>query len=147
MAPRRNRRRGELSARASAVADENARAENAFDEEDDDENADENADENPWDSYLDTGSIVYGQSISARVADKVVPAPGSPVWWCEQSGAILADGLWVGESLDRAFVNLTGDDAPELTVDRRSIRSHDKDAAQRHLRSAHLRSNGATGTR
>ncbi|MFJ9688799.1 caspase family protein [Streptomyces bacillaris] len=43
------------------------------------------------------------------------------VWWCNTIGAVLADGLWAGESLFGAVVNLSGERTPRLTVDRRRI--------------------------
>ncbi|MGC4925326.1 caspase, EACC1-associated type [Streptomyces sp. DT117] len=43
------------------------------------------------------------------------------VWWCDTRGAVLADGLWAGESLFGAVVNLSGSRTPRLTIDRRRI--------------------------
>ncbi len=55
------------------------------------------------------------------------------VWWCNSTGGILADGLWVGKQLFGAIVNLTGDVAPKLTVDRRQIVDYDTREVNRLL--------------
>ena len=84
-----------------------------------------------------------GEMIASAPGDTVSAAPEAPVWWCRgtgnnygKSGGILADGLWAGEALDCVFVNLTGVNAAELTVDRRSMRRYDKDAVRQCLRLA-----------
>jgi hypothetical protein len=46
------------------------------------------------------------------------------VWWCDGHGALLSDGLWVGERVFGAVVNLTGTIRPELSVDRNKILRH-----------------------
>ncbi|MGW3210385.1 wHTH domain-containing protein [Streptomyces sp. NPDC001135] len=43
---------------------------------------------------------------------------GDGVWWCPGGGAVLADGLWAGESRFGAVINLTGKQAPTLSLDR-----------------------------
>jgi hypothetical protein len=76
-------------------------------------------------------------AVTASGASDVVSAPDTPVWWCAGEGGILADGLWAGEALYGAFVNLAGDSAPEeLSVDRESIRRYDTQEVQRYLRKA-----------
>ncbi|WP_327683454.1 wHTH domain-containing protein [Kitasatospora sp. NBC_00458] len=47
------------------------------------------------------------------------------VWWVDCGGGVLADGLWVGLPLFGAVVDLGGDNAPRLTVDRREALSYD----------------------
>ncbi|WP_018505977.1 wHTH domain-containing protein [Parafrankia discariae] len=44
------------------------------------------------------------------------------VWWCDGTGAVLADGLWVGRTAFGVVLNLTGPLVPELSVDRNEIR-------------------------
>ncbi|SEE54551.1 Caspase domain-containing protein [Streptomyces sp. Ag109_O5-10] len=55
-----------------------------------------------------------GETVSAQEA-------GDGVWWCPGLGAVLADGLWAGEARFGAVVNLTGEHAPRLSVDRSAI--------------------------
>jgi TIR domain len=45
-----------------------------------------------------------------------------PLWWCNGQGAMLSDGLWAGKAVFGVVANLTGTLAPELSVDRNSIR-------------------------
>ncbi|MFJ9637875.1 caspase family protein [Streptomyces sp. NPDC101178] len=59
---------------------------------------------------------------AAREAGARTVATSTPaVWWCNSGGAVLADGIWAGESLFGAVVNLSGDRTPRLTIDRRRI--------------------------
>ncbi|MGC4916844.1 caspase, EACC1-associated type, partial [Streptomyces albogriseolus] len=58
----------------------------------------------------------------------------SAVWWCNTRGAVLADGLWVGEHRFGAVVNLSGEHTPRLTVDRRRIIDLDRTETERLLR-------------
>ncbi|SFQ96850.1 hypothetical protein SAMN04488564_101339 [Lentzea waywayandensis] len=67
------------------------------------------------------GTDPFEADESAETAGQVLPAPGGRVWWCETTGAILADGIWAGTSVFGAVVNLTGRDLPQLTVDRKTI--------------------------
>jgi hypothetical protein len=52
-----------------------------------------------------------------------VPAQdaGDGVWWCPGVGAVLADGLWAGTARFGSVVNLTGEHAPRLSLDRAAI--------------------------
>ena len=74
--------------------------------------------------------------LASAVSDVFAAAPGVPVWWHAGVGGILADGLWADETLYGAFVDLRDADAPELTVDRRSIHRYDEAAVRRYLREA-----------
>ncbi|CUU60663.1 TIR domain-containing protein [Parafrankia irregularis] len=56
-----------------------------------------------------------------RLTTQIVSA-GRGVWWCNGVGAILADGLWVGEAVFGVVLDLTGALVPELSVDRNKIR-------------------------
>ncbi|TCJ34093.1 TIR domain-containing protein [Parafrankia sp. BMG5.11] len=56
-----------------------------------------------------------------RLTTQIVNA-GRGVWWCNGVGAILADGLWVGEAVLGVVLDLTGRLVPELSVDRNKIR-------------------------
>ncbi|MBN1174178.1 MAG: caspase family protein [Micromonosporaceae bacterium] len=47
--------------------------------------------------------------------------PGGSVWWCHAAGAFLVDGVWVQQGHHGAVVNLTGEFAPRLSVDRKQI--------------------------
>ncbi|MFD5680915.1 caspase, EACC1-associated type [Streptomyces bacillaris] len=56
------------------------------------------------------------------------------VWWCNTRGAVLADGLWAGERLFGAVVNLSDERTPRLTVDRRRIIDLDRSEIEHLLR-------------
>lgn len=56
-----------------------------------------------------------------RAADVIVPVPGGVVWWCDTTGAVLADGIWAGTTQFGAVINLAKADMPRLTVDRKTI--------------------------
>lgn len=45
-------------------------------------------------------------------------APDVCVWWCSSRGGVLCDGVWMGRPAFGAVVNLTGAQAPALTIDR-----------------------------
>jgi hypothetical protein len=47
------------------------------------------------------------------------------VWWCNGTGWALRDGVWFDHAVSGAVVNLTGELAPALTVDRTKARDHD----------------------
>ncbi|MFB4306824.1 caspase family protein [Actinomadura sp. GTD37] len=49
------------------------------------------------------------------------PRPGSPVWWWDGEGTVLVDGLKTNESCFGVIVNLTGENVPELSVDRKDV--------------------------
>ncbi|BCB73765.1 hypothetical protein GCM10022251_14090 [Phytohabitans flavus] len=58
----------------------------------------------------------------------------SPVWWCTDDGAVLVDGLWLQHGPYGAVVNLDGEVAPDLSIDRKKIinyRAQDVDALLR----------------
>jgi hypothetical protein len=63
----------------------------------------------------------------------VVPDIAAGVWWCRGNGAILADGLWAGQDLVGAVVNLSRDLAPRLSVDRTKILAYREDDVDRLL--------------
>jgi hypothetical protein len=63
----------------------------------------------------------------------VVADPGAGVWWCTGTGAILADGLWAGQELGGAVVNLARDLAPRLSVDRTKILAYREEDLERLL--------------
>lgn len=50
--------------------------------------------------------------------DALYPVEGMFVWWCDGDGAVLADGLNTHEDCFGVIVNLTGENTPELSVDR-----------------------------
>ncbi|MEU7912167.1 HD domain-containing protein, partial [Microbispora bryophytorum] len=68
-----------------------------------------------------------------RTAKNIDPTSTPDVWWCDSSGAVLADGLWAGEPLFGAVVNLTGPHLPRLTVDRRQMLAFDEGEVKRLL--------------
>ncbi|MEU7865187.1 hypothetical protein [Dactylosporangium sp. NPDC049140] len=68
-----------------------------------------------------------------RVGPGVVAADGSRVWWCRNSGALLADGLYAGKEIFGAVVNLNRDLAPRLSVDRTKILAYREDDVDRLL--------------
>lgn len=57
----------------------------------------------------------------ARRAPIVVSSEPHPVWWCDRSGAVLVDGIWVEASTVTAVVNLCGTRAPRLSVNRTKL--------------------------
>lgn len=59
----------------------------------------------------------------------------SDVWWCEGYGTILADGVWAGEQLFGAVVNLAGQETPQVTADRLRIIDPDHRYVELRLRS------------
>jgi hypothetical protein len=69
-----------------------------------------------------------GQGAAAVVADTA-----AGVWWCTGEGAILADGLWAGQELQGAVVNLSRDLAPRLSVDRTKILAYREEDLERRL--------------
>jgi len=60
---------------------------------------------------------------------------GDGVWWSAGDGAVLADGVWAGESRFGAVVNLTGDDAPQLRLDRQAMLDDHEEYVARTLAS------------
>ena len=74
-----------------------------------------------------------------RAANKAVPGAGvvadaeAGVWWCTGDGAILADGLWAGQELTGAVVNLRRDLAPRLSVDRTKILAYREEDVEKLL--------------
>ncbi|GAA4232770.1 hypothetical protein GCM10022254_33610 [Actinomadura meridiana] len=52
---------------------------------------------------------------------KVYPVSETSVWWCDGLGSVLADGLITDETCFGYIVNLTGENKPELSVDRKSL--------------------------
>ncbi|MGW2568645.1 HD domain-containing protein [Streptomyces sp. NPDC001537] len=75
---------------------------------------------------------IYSPRMYAPKGRALLIASGDPdVWWIGNDGVLLSDGLLAeAEYSDRVYgavVNLTGKRAPELTVDRKNIRSYDKE--------------------
>ncbi|GAB3055794.1 wHTH domain-containing protein [Micromonospora schwarzwaldensis] len=58
------------------------------------------------------------ESGRSRKAPVVVSSEPHPVWWCDRSGAVLVDGIWLQEADFNAVVNLYGRRAPRLSVNR-----------------------------
>jgi len=52
---------------------------------------------------------------------RLFPVSDLPVWWCDGDGAILADGLRTRTECFGVIVNLTGNDSPQLSVNRKEI--------------------------
>ncbi|MFC3896561.1 hypothetical protein ACFOWZ_34230 [Lentzea rhizosphaerae] len=73
---------------------------------------------------------------AARSAEKLAPADGGRVWWCDTEGAVLADGLWAGITTFGAVVDMSGSDQPRLTVDRNEIIDLDDARVEELMRSA-----------
>ncbi|MDY0813288.1 caspase family protein [Kitasatospora purpeofusca] len=61
----------------------------------------------------------------AEVRVDATERPG--LWWLSSWGGILSDGLWAGERLFGAVVDLRGSQAPRLTVDRTRVLGYDTD--------------------
>ncbi|NEA23601.1 caspase family protein [Actinomadura bangladeshensis] len=49
------------------------------------------------------------------------PHPGTPVWWCDDSGVVLVDGLRTNGDCFGVVINLTGENVPDLSVDRKEL--------------------------
>ncbi|MDX8140755.1 hypothetical protein SK854_01435 [Lentzea sp. BCCO 10_0061] len=58
---------------------------------------------------------------AGRTVQTVLPTGDGRVWWCDGTGAVLADGLWAGATTFGAVLDLAGHDQPRLTVDREKI--------------------------
>jgi hypothetical protein len=67
------------------------------------------------------GTREPSEGLHRRLTTQIVDA-GRGVWWCNGIGAILADGLWIGEAVSGVVLDLTGPLVPELSVDRNKIR-------------------------
>ncbi|MFD8813272.1 caspase family protein [Streptomyces sp. NPDC059627] len=69
-----------------------------------------------------------------------IPSDQPDVWWIKGEGILLADGLLADIGYDDrlygAVVNLTDKHAPELTVDRKKVRSYDKDHVRARMTAA-----------
>jgi hypothetical protein len=63
----------------------------------------------------------------------VVADTAAGVWWCHGEGGILADGLWAGQELTGAVVNLSRDLAPRLSVDRTKVLAYRDEDLERLL--------------
>ncbi|MDH6489206.1 caspase family protein [Streptomyces sp. SAI-127] len=70
-----------------------------------------------------------GGRTGRRERPSYVRSQDPDVWWVDGYGTILADGLYAesGNLIFGAVVNLHGDKTPELTVDRKNVRSYDQD--------------------
>ncbi|MGW0822085.1 HD domain-containing protein [Streptomyces sp. NPDC002845] len=94
--------------------------------------------EHEWEPGELSPAALERSSIHRRYAEKLrticIPSGDPDLWWIEGEGVILADGLYA-EGRQRRYdrplygvvVNLNGEQAPELTVDRKSLRSYDHD--------------------
>ncbi|GHJ12084.1 wHTH domain-containing protein [Micromonospora sp. AKA38] len=60
-------------------------------------------------------------AVPSRRDPVVIGSEPHPVWWCDRSGAILVDGIWVEASDITAVVNLYGTRAPRLSVNRTQL--------------------------
>ncbi|MGI5190329.1 caspase, EACC1-associated type [Promicromonospora sp. CA-289599] len=56
---------------------------------------------------------------------QIVQEKSQFVWWCNGIGWALRDGVWFDHVVSGAVVNLTGELAPALSVDRNRARDHD----------------------
>lgn len=85
---------------------------------------------------LDAQRVVYAR----RNRPFCVSSGDAEVWWVDGDGALLADGLFTEtEYHDRLYgvvVNLSGDHAPELTVDRKKARAYDREHVLKRMISA-----------
>jgi len=61
------------------------------------------------------------EGLIRRETTQIINADNN-VWWCNGVGAMISDGLWVGEPVYGVILNLTGILVPELSVDRNKIR-------------------------
>lgn len=84
----------------------------------------------------DTAPVGADDPRDERSAEKLAPAEGGRVWWCDTEGAVLADGLWAGITTFGAVVDMSGSDQPRLTVDRNEIIDLDEERVEELMRSA-----------
>ncbi|MHC3469158.1 wHTH domain-containing protein [Streptomyces sp. 7R007] len=91
---------------------------------------------------LSPGTLeIYSPAVHAREGHVLcVPSADPDLWWIGGDGVLLADGLLAEPEYSNrvygAVVNLTGEHAPELTVDRKSVRSYDKELVLRRMKDA-----------
>ncbi|WP_406125908.1 caspase family protein [Streptomyces canus] len=88
---------------------------------------------------LSEAALVAARGRSGRRERPIrVPSPDPDVWWIDGHGIILADGLYTETSrpLYGAVVNLHGESAPELTVDRKNIRSYNENDVRARMTAA-----------
>ncbi|MFD9067623.1 caspase family protein [Kitasatospora purpeofusca] len=64
---------------------------------------------------------------------RVAATDRADVWWTSAWGGILADGLWAGLRFYGAMIDLSGTEAPRLTVDRTRTLGYDRAHALRLL--------------
>ncbi|MFB8238536.1 caspase family protein [Kitasatospora purpeofusca] len=77
------------------------------------------------DPYAD--NVVRAKEVRVAATDR------ADVWWTGSWGGILADGLWAGVRFFGAVIDLSGPQAPRLTVDRTRALDHDAAHALRLL--------------
>ncbi|MGW0508374.1 caspase, EACC1-associated type [Streptomyces olivaceoviridis] len=102
--------------------------------------SDDRGESQTWEPNVLSDSAPLGaadphEPTAVRRPDAVTVATSTPaVWWCSTVGGVLADGLWAGERCFGAVVNLSAQDTPRLTVDRRRIIDPDTTETERLLR-------------
>ncbi|KOV35784.1 hypothetical protein ADK60_08595 [Streptomyces sp. XY431] len=78
--------------------------------------------------FAPMGEDDQGGPDRSELAEVRVDATERPgMWWLSSWGGVLSDGLWAGERLFGAVVDLKGLQAPRLTVDRTRVLSYDTD--------------------
>ncbi|MDQ0936885.1 wHTH domain-containing protein [Streptomyces turgidiscabies] len=81
-----------------------------------------------------------GQLRHPASKDDTDPVPplntGGPTWWVTNKGMLLADGIVTSQERFGYVVNLTGPQAPQLSVNRNSLLSWDEDWAREEVRRA-----------
>ncbi|MEU8957322.1 caspase family protein [Streptomyces sp. NPDC048518] len=81
--------------------------------------------------------------VSLRGGGVCFPSDDPDLWWVDSRGWVLADGVYASADnlMHRttpygALVNLHGEHRPELTVDRRNLRSFDRDHVEERMTAA-----------
>ncbi|MFD4910939.1 wHTH domain-containing protein [Kitasatospora purpeofusca] len=75
----------------------------------------------------------YSPGASRDVTTRVGATDRADVWWCSSWGGVLADGLWAGLRFFGAVLDLSGAQAPRLTVDRTRALGYDEAHVHRSL--------------
>ncbi|MFJ4784335.1 caspase family protein [Streptomyces sp. NPDC088794] len=84
---------------------------------------------------------IYAPYLHTRKGDVLcVPTDDPGVWWIASDGILLADGLLAETEYEQkvygAITDLTGKHAPELTVDRKNVRSYDHEHVDKRMTAA-----------
>ncbi|RFA13763.1 hypothetical protein B7R22_11760 [Subtercola boreus] len=69
---------------------------------------------------------ISSRHVRTRSGSSPVEDEATGIWWVDGWGPVLSDGIWAESFLYGAIINLTGDQLPKLTIDRRRILEFDE---------------------